>query len=152
MASGDTGSIIELKVSSRGISYTLKSSYIEDHAFVSDTESEATYSYKKSSDSKTDFENTLCSLHNIGFSVSEISEITGKTPRVINYALSKLEASKQIKSHGRGRPVINPTRDKKPVTLQLYKDNYDFLMKEFGNVSNIVNDLIDEYRRKHEKE
>ncbi len=146
------GSMLDLKVSSRGIVYTLKSEVIKGHDTVADYEAAPAYKSSEQTDSKQEYEEFLCSLHNIGFSASEISEITGKTQRVVNYALSKLKAADQIKSHRRGRPVYNTSRDKKPVTIQLYKDNYDYLMEKFGNVSNAINDLVDEYKKEHEKE
>ena len=146
------GYMLELKVSSRGIVYTLMSDVIKENVFATDYEAAPAYKTSKQNDSQKEYENLLCSLHNIGFSVSEISQITGKTQRVVNYALSKLKAADQIKSHRRGRPVYNTSRDKKSVTIQLYKDNYDYLMEKFGNVSNAINNLIDEYKKEHEKE
>ena len=146
------GSVLEMKVSSRGIVYTLKSEVIKEHIIAADYKAAPAYKTSKQNDSQKEYENLLCSLHNIGFSVSEISQITGKTQRVVNYALSKLKAADQIKSHRRGRPVYNTSRDKKSVTIQLYKDNYDYLMEKFGKVSNVINNLIDEYKKEHDKE
>ena len=143
---------LDLKVSSRGITYTLKSEVIKEQDIAADHNAAPAYKISEHNNSQKEYEDLLCSLHNIGFSVSEISEITGKTQRVVNYALSKLKDSGRIKAHGRGRPVSNTSREKKPVTIQLYKDNYDYLMEKFGNVSSAINDFIDEYRRRQEKE
>ena len=57
----------------------------------------------------------------------------------------------KVKSHGRGRPADNETRDRKAITIQIYDDNYDLLMKQFGNLTSGINELIDRYRDSLEK-
>ena len=42
-------------------------------------------------------------------------------------------------------------REKRPVLIQLYTDSYDYLMEKFGNVTNVVNDLVDKYRKELEE-
>ena len=81
----------------------------------------------------------------------EIADITGKTLRVIQYNQQKLKAEGRITSHGPGRLSDNTVREKRPVLIQLYTDSYDYLMEKFGNVTNVVNDLVDKYRKELEE-
>ena len=90
-------------------------------------------------------------LYEAGFSVPEIADVSGKSERTVRYNLSKLKAANKIESHGRGRPVNNTVRETKAVTIQFYKDNYDFLMKKCGNITGVVNDLVDKYRKELEE-
>ena len=52
----------------------------------------------------------------------------------------------KTRAFGRGRLNDNVQRAKKSVTVQLYIDNYDYLMDRYRNISSIVNDLIDKDR------
>ena len=152
LVSCSDGSKIELRVSSRGIEKTLKEETIRFSGFVSDTEQTPEYHYGQHEPTEQElFLGLIKELHDAGFSVPEISDISGKSERTVRYNLSKMTASNKIKSHGRGRPSDNVVRDKKPVLIQLYSDNYDFLMDRFGNVTNVVNDLVDKYRKELEE-
>ena len=146
------GSRLELRVSSRGLEKTLKEDVISLPGFVAETEQEPEYHFNSYEPNEQElFLGLIRELHEAGFSVPEIADISGKSERTVRYNLSKLTAANQIKSHRRGRPAENAVRDKKAVTIQFYKDNYDFLMKRFGNITNVVNDLIDKYRKELEE-
>ena len=146
------GSKLELRVSSRGIEKTLKEDTICMSEFVSETEQTPVYHYDSYKPSEQDlFLGLIRELYEAGFSVPEIADISGKSERVVRYNLSKLRASNMIESHGRGRPVNNTVRETKAVTIQFYKDNYDFLMQKCGGVTSIVNDLVDKYRKEIEE-
>lgn len=153
LLSAEEGSTIELIASSRGIKTVLKSCAIENTGIVAETEATPVYNYKKMDDEKSQdvFLTLLKELHEVGFSTPEIADITGRTDRTVRYNLKKLEASNQIKSHGRGRPVGDTVRERIPVTMKFYKDNYEFLMERFGNVTEVVNDLVDKFREECEK-
>ena len=150
MRDGLVGNKYVIEVSARGNTAVLESKTIEG------TLAERAWSYGSAnhsdiSDEKAKFIDTICTLHEAGFSAGEIAEITGKTLRVIQYNLQKLKAAGKIKPHGPGRPLENTVRDKKPVLIQLYADSYDYLMDRFGNITNVVNDLIDKYRKELEE-
>lgn len=135
-----------LEVSARGITAELESKTID--ATVS--ENVWAYGVKKTVDKdeeKARFLDTVCMLHDAGFSAGEIADITGKTLRVIQYNQQKLKAEGRITSHGPGRLSDNTVREKRPVLIQLYTDSYDYLMERFGNVTNVVNDLVDKFRK-----
>ena len=150
MRDGLVGNKYVIEVSARGNTAVLESKTIEG------TLAERAWSYGSAnhsdkSDEKAKFIDTICTLHEAGFSAGEIAEITGKTLRVIQYNLQKLKAAGKVKPHGPGRPLENTVRDKKPVLIQLYADSYDYLMERFGNITNVVNDLIDKYRKELEE-
>lgn len=146
------GSKLELRVSSRGIEKTLKEETISMAGIVSDTEQAPEYHYEHYEPTEQDlFLGLIRELYEAGFSVPEIADVSGKSERTVRYNLSKLKAANKIESHGRGRPVNNTVRETKPVTIQFYKDNYDFLMKKCGNVTGVVNDLVDKYRKELEE-
>ena len=150
MGDGLVGNKYVIEVSARGNTAVLESKTIET------TLAERAWSYGVDNHSDENAEkakliNTICKLHEAGFSAGEIAEITGKTLRVIQYNLQKLKAAGKIKPHGPGRPLENTVRDKKPVLIQLYADSYDYLMERFGNITNVVNDLIDKYRKELEE-
>lgn len=153
LLSAEEGATIELIVSSRGIKTVLESYVIENTGIVAETAVAPVYNYKKVNDEKSQevFLTLLKELHEVGFSTPEIADITGRTERTVRYNLKKLEASNQIKSHGRGRPVGDAVRERIPVTMKFYKDNYEFLMERFGNVTEVVNDLVDKFREESEK-
>ena len=146
------GSKLELRVSSRGIEKTLKEETISMACIVSDTEQAPEYHYDSFEPTEQDlFLGLIRELYEAGFSVPEIADVSGKSERTVRYNLSKLKAANKIESHGRGRPVNNIVRETKAVTIQFYKDNYDFLMKKCGNVTGVVNDLVDKYRKELEE-
>lgn len=143
-----TGLLLELRVSSRGIESVLKSDTIEEACYVADTD--FVYNYKRNSDADSEdvFHTLLKELHEVGFSVPEIAEITARSERTVRYNLQKLAARNQIKLQGKGgRPFGDISRERMPVKIQLYKDSYEFLMHRFGNVTEVVNDLVDRYRK-----
>lgn len=140
----NVGNRIDLKVSARGITTTIKSE--ERNKCSEIAESIPTYTaYTKEANEA--FIALLCELHEAGYSAPEIADITGRTTRVVNYNIKKLIDRGMLKSHGKGRPSDDVVRDKKSVTIQLYKDNYEFLMSRYGNVSGVINDLVDEYKK-----
>lgn len=141
----EEGTIIELRVSSRGITSVLKECTVSAPSFSSDNTPGYSYTNQDNDDNKA-FQSQIKNLHKAGFSVPEIAEITGKTYRVVSYNLKRLSDTEGIESHGRGRPVGDATRRRKAVTIQMYEDNYDYLKEKFGNVTSAVNDLIDKYR------
>ena len=150
MRDGLVGNKYVIEVSARGNTAVLESKTIET------TLAESAWSYGVDNHSDENAEkakliNTICTLHESGFSAGEIAEITGKTLRVIQYNLQKLKAAGKVRPHGPGRPLENTVRDKKPVLIQLYADSYDYLMERFGNITNVVNDLIDKYRKELEE-
>ena len=146
------GSKLELRVSSRGIEKTLKEETISMAGIVSDTEQTPEYHYEHYEPTNQDlFLGLIRELYEAGFSVPEIADVSGKSERTVRYNLSKLKAANKIESHGRGRPVNNTVRETKAVTIQFYKDNYDFLMERCGNVTGVVNDLVDKYRKELEE-
>ena len=146
------GAKLELRVSSRGIEKTLKEETISMEGIVSDTEQTPEYHYEHYEPTEQDlFLGLIRELYEAGFSVPEIADVSGKSERTVRYNLSKLKAANKIESHGRGRPVNNTVRETKAVTIQFYKDNYDFLMKKCGNVTGVVNDLVDKYRKELEE-
>ena len=146
------GSKLELRVSSRGIEKTLKEDTVSVAGIVSETEQTPEYHYEHYEPTEQDlFLGLIRELYEAGFSVPEIADISGKSERTVRYNLSKLKAANKIESHGRGRPVNNTVRETKAVTIQFYKDNYDFLMKKCGNVTGVVNDLVDKYRKELEE-
>ena len=150
MRYGLVGNKYVIEVSARGNTAVLESKTIETTL----AESAWSYGVDNHSDEKAEkakLINTICTLHEAGFSAGEIAEITGKTLRVIQYNLQKLKAAGKIKPHGPGRPLENTVRDKKPVLIQLYADSYDYLIERFGNITNVVNDLIDKYRKELEE-
>ena len=148
LSNGLDGRKYVLEVSARGNIAVLESK-LSESAVNEEEYSYGTEDSKK--DDKVRFVDTIITLHQAGFSAGEIADITGKTLRVIQYNLKKLSAANKIKSHGPGRPLENAARDKKPVLIQLYKDSYDYLIERFGNVSDIVNDLVDKYRKELEE-
>ena len=146
------GAKLELRVSSRGIEKTLREDAICVPEFVAETEQTPEYHYDSYEPTEQDlFLGLIRELYEAGFSVPEIADVSGKSERTVRYNLSKLKAANKIESHGRGRPVNNTVRETKAVTIQFYKDNYDFLMKECGNVTGVVNDLVDKYRKELEE-
>lgn len=146
------GSKLELRVISRGIEKTLKEDAIGMQEFVCDTEPTPEYHYDSYKPTEPElFLGLIRELYEAGFSVPEIADVSGKSERTVRYNLSKLKAANKIESHGRGRPVNNTVRETKAVTIQFYKDNYDFLMKKCGNVTSVVNDLVDKYRKELEE-
>ena len=146
------GSKLELRVSSRGIEKTLKEDTVSMADVVSETEQAPEYHYDSYEPTEQDlFLGLIRELYEAGFSVPEIADVSGKSERTVRYNLSKLKAANKIESHGRGRPVNNTVRETKAVTIQFYKDNYDFLMKKCGNVTGVVNDLVDKYRKELEE-
>ena len=147
LVSCSDGSKLELRVSSRGLEKTLKEETISMSGFVSDTEQVPEYHYGADEPTEQElFLGLIRELYEAGFSVPEISDISGKSERTVRYNLSKLKAAGKVKSHGRGRPADNETRDRKAITIQIYDDNYDLLMKQFGNLTSGINELIDRYR------
>ena len=146
---------LELRVFSRGIEKTLKEDVIGMPEFVCETEQTPEYHYDSYEPTEQDlFLGLIRELYEAGFSgfsVPEIADVSGKSERTVRYNLSKLKAANKIESHGRGRPVNNTVRETKAVTIQFYKDNYDFLMKKCGNVTGVVNDLVDKYRKELEE-
>lgn len=152
LVSCSDGSKLELRVSSRGIEKTLKEEIVSMSGFVSETEQTPEYHYGQPEPTEQElYLGLIRELREAGFSVPEIADISGKPERNVRYNLSKLLASKQVKSQGRGRPSGNVVREKRSVTIQLYKDSYEFLMERFGGCSNIVNDLVDKYRKELEE-
>ena len=146
------GSKLELRVSSRGIEKTLKEDTVSMADVVSETEQAPEYHYEHYEPTEQDlFLGLVRELYEAGFSVPEIADVSGKSERTVRYNLSKLKAANKIESHGRGRPVNNTVRETKAVTIQFYKDNYDFLMKKCGNITGVVNDLVDKYRKELEE-
>lgn len=148
--SSKDGSTLELKASSRGIETVLKTDTIEEACFIADTEDSSLYNYKNTMDASSEdvFHTLLKELHEVGFSVPEIAEITARSERTVRYNLQKLAAKNEIKMHGKGgRPFGDASRERMPVKIQLYKDSYEFLMHKFGNVTEVVNDLVDKYRK-----
>ena len=146
-----SGDCLELVVSSRGFSAVLLSKDLTDQLFVAETEVEPEYKVEGMLP-KDDFLDQIRKLHDSGFTYSEIGEITGKSSRVVRYNIKKLADENVLVTRKAGRPITNKNREKYSMTVHFYKDNYEYLMFTFGNISNVVNDLIDEYRRKHEKE
>ena len=152
LVSCSDGSKLELRVSSRGIEKTLKEEIVSMSGFVSETEQAPEYHCGQPEPTEQElYLGLIRELHEAGFSVPEIADISGKPERNVRYNLSKLLASKQVKSQGRGRPSGNVVREKRSVTIQLYKDSYEFLMERFGGCSNAVNDLVDKYRKELEE-
>ena len=147
LVSCSDGSKLELRVSSRGLEKTLKEEAITMSGFVSDTEQVPEYHCGEGKPTEQElFLGLIRELYDAGFSVPEISDISGKSERTVRYNLSKLKAVGKVKSHGRGRPADNETRNRKAITIQIYDDNYDLLMKQFGNLTSGINELIDRYR------
>ena len=139
-----------LEVSARGNTAELVSKTID----ATVREDVWAYGVKKAVDKdeeKARFLDTVCTLHDAGFSAGEIADITGKTLRVIQYNQQKLKAEGRITSHGPGRLSDSTGREKRPVLIQLYTDSYDYLMEKYGNVTNVVNDLVDKYRKELEE-
>lgn len=152
LVSCSDGAKLELRVSSRGLEKTLKEETIHMAGIVSDTEEASQYHYEESEPTEQElFLGLIRELYEAGFSVPEISDISGKSERNVRYNLSKLKAAGRIKSHGRGRPVNDETRNRKAITIQIYEDNYDLLMKQFGNLTSGINELVDKYRNELEK-
>ena len=152
LVSCSDGSKLELRVSSRGLEKTLKEETITMSGFVSDTEQVPEYHCGDGKPTEQElFLGLIRELYDAGFSVPEISDISGKSERTVRYNLSKLKAVGKVKSHGRGRPADNETRNRKAITIQIYDDNYDLLMKQFGNLTSAINELIDRYRETLEK-
>ena len=147
LVSCSDGAKLELRVSSRGLEKTLKEETIKMSCFVSDTEQEPEYHCQEKKPTEQElFLGLIRELYEAGFSVPEISDISGKSERAVRYNLSKLKAAGEVKSRGRGRPADNETRDRKAITIQIYDDNYDFVMKQFGNLTSGINEIIDRYR------
>lgn len=152
LVSCSDGSKLELRVSSRGLEKTLKEETINMSGFVSDTEQVPEYHCGDGKPTEQElFLGLIRELYDAGFSVPEISDISGKSERTVRYNLSKLKAVGKVKSHGRGRPADNETRNRKAITIQIYDDNYNLLMKQFGNLTSGINELIDRYRDTLEK-
>ena len=152
LVSCSDGSKLELRVSSRGLEKTVKEETINMSGFVSDTEQVPEYHCGDGKPTEQElFLGLIRELYDAGFSVPEISDISGKSERTVRYNLSKLKAVGKVKSHGRGRPADNETRNRKAITIQIYDDNYNLLMKQFGNLTSGINELIDRYRDTLEK-
>ena len=141
------GSKLELRVSSRGLEKTLSEKTIHLPGVASESEQVPEYHYDDGAPAEQElFLGLIRELYDAGFSVPEISDISGKSERAVRYNLSKLKAAGKVKSRGRGRPADNETRDRKAITIQIYDDNYDFVMKQFGNLTSGINEIIDRYR------